>query len=32
MFILKVLLSWNFERTQHFTSIGSHNIDGDENS
>ena len=26
------LLSWHFGRTQHFTSIGSHNIDGDENS
>ena len=25
-------LSWHFGRTQHFTSIGSHNIDGDENS
>jgi len=23
---------WHFGRTQHFTSIGSHNIDGDENS
>jgi len=26
------LLSWHFGRTQHFTSIGSHNIAGDENS
>ena len=26
------LLSWHFGRTKHFTSIGSHNIDGDENN
>ena len=26
------LLSQHFGRTQHFTLIGSHNIDGDENS
>ena len=26
------MFSWYFGRTQHFTSIGSHNIDGDENN
>ena len=29
---IESLLSWHFGRTQHFTSIGSHNNDGDENS
>ena len=29
---IESLLSWHFGRTQHFTSIGQHNIDGDENS
>ena len=32
IYILKFKQSWHFGRTQHFTSIGSHNIDGDENS
>jgi len=29
---IESLLSWHFGRTQHCTSIGSHNIDGAENS
>ena len=29
---IESLLSWHFGRIQQFTSIGSHNIDRDENS